>query len=104
AEDGIRVRNVTGVQTCALPIFDTQGRGPPGFGCRWYETALRRQKRCGCGALPRSGAGPGTARFAACRVCCGWRPMPRGRRRGGRSEERRVGEEGRARRRTDRQE
>src|SRR5699024_11613809 len=22
AEDGIRVRNVTGVQTCALPIFD----------------------------------------------------------------------------------
>src|SRR5699024_11585253 len=27
AEDGIRDRNVTGVQTCALPIF---GRRPPG--------------------------------------------------------------------------
>src|SRR5699024_11559218 len=26
AEDGIRARNVTGVQTCALPIFDP---GPP---------------------------------------------------------------------------
>src|SRR5699024_12124269 len=30
AEDGIRDRNVTGVQTCALPIFRerTHGRGP----------------------------------------------------------------------------
>src|SRR5699024_11864655 len=27
AEDGIRDRNVTGVQTCALPIFDTSIRG-----------------------------------------------------------------------------
>src|SRR5699024_11894790 len=25
AEDGIRYRNVTGVQTCALPIFDLDG-------------------------------------------------------------------------------
>src|SRR5437868_9929221 len=27
AEDGIRYRNVTGVQTCALPIFDAAGQG-----------------------------------------------------------------------------
>src|SRR5699024_11691908 len=27
AEDGIRDRNVTGVQTCALPIFDHAERG-----------------------------------------------------------------------------
>src|SRR5699024_11709489 len=26
AEDGIRDRNVTGVQTCALPIFDTPSK------------------------------------------------------------------------------
>src|SRR5690606_39554191 len=28
AEDGIRDFHVTGVQTCALPIFDVDGRGP----------------------------------------------------------------------------
>src|SRR5699024_11839904 len=28
AEDGIRDRNVTGVQTCALPIFTTNGDAP----------------------------------------------------------------------------
>src|SRR5699024_11371135 len=27
AEDGIRDRNVTGVQTCALPILDSYGHG-----------------------------------------------------------------------------
>src|SRR5207249_8661896 len=27
AEDGIRDRNVTGVQTCALPIFELAGQG-----------------------------------------------------------------------------
>src|SRR5437868_11593969 len=40
AEDGIRDRNVTGVQTCALPIFGanqqtaSRGAGSPG---RWIE-------------------------------------------------------------------
>src|SRR5699024_11727348 len=29
--DGIRVRNVTGVQTCALPIFDELGEPPASF-------------------------------------------------------------------------
>src|SRR5438067_13921119 len=33
AEDGIRDRNVTGVQTCALPIF-ARGRGAPAAGPR----------------------------------------------------------------------
>src|SRR5699024_11342595 len=28
AEDGIRYRNVTGVQTCALPILPTEGKLP----------------------------------------------------------------------------
>src|SRR5699024_11329493 len=28
AEDGIRDRNVTGVQTCALPIWGSRGRNP----------------------------------------------------------------------------
>src|SRR5699024_11406709 len=36
AEDGIRDRNVTGVQTCALPI---SGEGP----CTLLETGLGRQ-------------------------------------------------------------
>src|SRR5438067_5719510 len=29
AEDGIRDRNVTGVQTCALPIYDPRSRYTP---------------------------------------------------------------------------
>src|SRR5699024_11760405 len=30
AEDGIRDRNVTGVQTCALPIYEGEGRADGG--------------------------------------------------------------------------
>src|SRR5207249_7806222 len=37
AEDGIRDRNVTGVQTCALPIFERLGvRAQPFEGVRYY--------------------------------------------------------------------
>src|SRR5699024_11245646 len=32
AEDGIRARNVTGVQTCALPIFIVTGSAPESAG------------------------------------------------------------------------
>src|SRR5699024_11816080 len=32
AEDGIRDRNVTGVQTCALPIFNPSEQVPPRMG------------------------------------------------------------------------
>src|SRR5699024_11557232 len=35
AEDGIRVRNVTGVQTCALPILAISQRR--GLGGRWWR-------------------------------------------------------------------
>src|SRR5699024_11983441 len=34
AEDGIRYRNVTGVQTCALPIFSTIGQFKSHTSCR----------------------------------------------------------------------
>src|SRR5207249_6902690 len=71
AEDGIRDRNVTGVQTCALPICAGRGRerGHPHRGARdpGREVRLRR--------APRGG-----------------RPLP-----APRSEERRVGKECRSR-------
>src|SRR5699024_11804911 len=35
AEDGIRDRNVTGVQTCALPILGVAGTLAGGSGARW---------------------------------------------------------------------
>src|SRR5207249_9016532 len=41
AEDGIRDRNVTGVQTCALPIFGAIESSTL-FGWRLYTEALRR--------------------------------------------------------------
>src|SRR5438034_10873371 len=41
AEDGIRDHCVTGVQTCALPIYDQGRRGRPAHG------ALRRRRRPG---------------------------------------------------------
>src|SRR5207249_5048420 len=63
AEDGIRDRNVTGVQTCALPIYvldcaqrrgDADQRG--GVDAAAYDRELRpelRKRACG-----RKGAGP----------------------------------------------
>src|SRR5437868_9779139 len=91
AEDGIRDRNVTGVQTCALPISE-RSRGPT------RNNSLR--------VCPR------TAKHAA--SCCAWgretvqrresRAAGDGRRRhrAARSEERRVGKECRPRRSTGR--
>src|SRR5699024_12011573 len=56
AEDGIRDRNVTGVQTCALPISDEPDRaqwaGGPGTG--------RPSRRTCCAST--AAAAPGTAR------------------------------------------
>src|SRR5699024_11875044 len=81
AEDGIRDRNVTGVQTCALPIFPgisglsrcPASAGPPGFpvrpGCPAAVPGCPRRR-------------PGGARPRFC---------------GSRSEERRVGKECRSR-------
>src|SRR5256885_13205705 len=69
AEDGIRDYKVTGVQTCALPIFG--GRPGPG------EARCPRHRRIDAADGPRRS--PGSA------------PLPR------RSEERRVGKECRSR-------
>src|SRR2546422_3720672 len=85
AEDGIRDVAVTGVQTCALPIFgDGEGRQD-----RRARQEERPQDREPTRSTPRSARigrrGP--------RRCASWPPW--GRR--GRSEERRVGKECRSR-------
>src|SRR2546430_17124527 len=73
AEDGIRDLTVTGVQTCALPISPRS---------RWRAWSLRRAR-------------PGRRRGRRRRAdAVGWRPAGG---EGRRSEERRVGEEGRSR-------
>src|SRR3712207_8140223 len=86
AEDGIRDIGVTGVQTCALPIFRGDG-GARGrrFRPAGSSTAFPRRSRRGC-------AGPPAPRRRRARD-------PRGGRRRGRprSGERRVGKEGRSR-------
>src|SRR5699024_11862420 len=69
AEDGIRGRNVTGVQTCALPIWG-------------FSTA--------CGSISDSDRPAGGAGSRPCR-------NPRCHNAGSRSEERRVGKECRSR-------
>src|SRR5438067_12052093 len=71
AEDGIRDRNVTGVQTCALPIWDS-ACGPRSSSARWWPTRGRARR---CRSLWRSVRGTPPKR----------------------SEERRVGKECRAR-------
>src|SRR5699024_11235807 len=93
AEDGIRDRNVTGVQTCALPIFPPRHSGPPGRGpLPARRPVLLRRLLCGRGGVvlarlliaeaPRVGAS-------------GLRSdLPIRLRRIGRSDERRVGTEG----------
>src|SRR5206468_10061971 len=76
AEDGIRDLIVTGVQTCALPIWPRAPR-------------LRRARD----AIPPSSRGRTSRRLRSPRA----RSEPRGRRPRARSEERRVGKEGRSR-------
>src|SRR2546421_3009610 len=84
AEDGIRDLIVTGVQTCALPISSPRQRPTP----HGWESAPVQQPE-----LARAGSAVQSSRPAwAVRL----RP-PAGRRRRTRSEERRVGEEGRSR-------
>src|SRR3712207_6882402 len=86
AEDGIRDIGVTGVQTCALPIYEhAPPPNPRGLDGRGGELRLRPRH------VADAGAGAG-----------GPRPLPRGRRvvevpLEGRSEERRVGKECRSR-------
>src|SRR5437773_1795204 len=88
AEDGIRDRDVTGVQTCALPISATDGRPGRGRPGRLWRKSLW---------CPRNGAGeprrPAAAKLLGaasgsprCAVADALLPP--------RSEERRVGKEG----------
>src|SRR5207249_7769341 len=93
--DGIRDRNVTGVQTCALPIYKLGNLRAD----RWWSTrspASRLPGPEGPEALPM----PANRRFGAnyveritppCPLV--GEPLPRGGDRGARSEERRVGQE-----------
>src|SRR2546425_8854630 len=74
AEDGIRDKLVTGVQTCALPIYRRRPRHARGGGPRARFAAAPRGR-----GRPRAGARA---------------PARAG---GGRSEERRVGKESRSR-------
>src|SRR5262249_57486784 len=77
AEDGIRDWSVTGVQTCALPISPAQRVGPAGITPHGHDGRARQVASAWAGA-GTTGHGPD-------------------RRADDRSEERRVGKEGRSR-------
>src|SRR5688572_33437966 len=85
AEDGIRDLTVTGVQTCALPIFLPE-RGGPG-----HHPPRRAPEGAGS-ALQLGGAAGRGSSAAPCRTAGA---SPEGH--SGRSEERRVGKECRSR-------
>src|SRR5207248_7700666 len=91
AEDGIRDRTVTGVQTCALPIFALAGAP---LTVTWSASMARRMTE-----RLKSGAWD-TTNWSR-RVPSALRPTASSSRRGAsggdRSEERRVGKEGRSR-------
>src|SRR5688572_32923685 len=83
AEDGIRGLTVTGVQTCALPIYPRpiSPGAAGGHGTCWNRGA-------------HAAAGPDELRLRGCGDAGGRRPAGGPRRRDGvRSEERRVGKE-----------
>src|SRR5699024_12073232 len=90
AEDGIRDRNVTGVQTCALPIWPARsggslcaGSGP--LAARGPGVVDALPAYGGCGAQPTH---PVRTGGPIVRTVAGWASLLR-------SEERRVGKEGR---------
>src|SRR5699024_11891219 len=89
AEDGIRDRNVTGVQTCALPICNTRVYSAVHF-------CLRRRIQQLHGALAVFKRRPAELHAAT----CGNRAENFLQSAGARSEERRVGKERRSRRTT----
>src|SRR5207237_7434490 len=94
AEDGIRYSSVTGVQTCALPIFQWIQGGMPWRGL-WKARRSMRLQIVHCGLSERFSLRDPVAR-------CGGRSVRRSLGPGGvqqeikevRSEERRVGEGG----------
>src|SRR5256885_12724559 len=85
AEDGIRDYKVTGVQTCALPIFAQGVRAPLGGAADLVERAA---EAAGAAAAAAGNAVSGRGEGIPQRE-----PVPRG----ARSEERRVGKECRSR-------
>src|SRR3989475_5721487 len=89
AEDGIRDLTVTGVQTCALPISPTSGK----FRAAYWRRALAQVR-----SQWESSASP-SKRMLPLGVTCLRKPRRSARSLSsrGRSEERRVGEEGRSR-------
>src|SRR5207249_7703123 len=91
--DGIRDRNVTGVQTCALPIWNgllPHGGGAASPGARLpREGPGRAGSAPGKGVGPAQGRGPATARPGGARPRLSVRRFPPALQ--GRSEERRVG-------------
>src|SRR3712207_8187926 len=89
AEDGIRDIGVTGVQTCALPIFVAEGYSPIVF-CRFIDTAHY--------VAAHLGATLGSKRAPVHVLSVtGELPPAERERRIARSEERRVGKECRSR-------
>src|SRR5207248_8853121 len=96
AEDGIRDRTVTGVQTCALPICDRHGRDVPSpWSDRGRPAAVGRPP-----TLPLCLAGNGGGDDAALESSADPALRSRERQPGApwtRSEERRVGKECRSR-------
>src|SRR5256885_12849999 len=83
AEDGIRDYKVTGVQTCALPIFTFIG--PTLAEARWSQTELQLHSTARTAAI----SAISLRRPVPSQSCCFWCLE--------RSEERRVGKECRSR-------
>src|SRR2546427_4469492 len=76
AEDGIRDLTVTGVQTCALPIYPAQRAARRGAELRQADPLVR----CAVGGreeLPGGGPGVDPPRRARCRRAGADRPLPR---------------------------
>src|SRR5207248_7589048 len=92
AEDGIRDRTVTGVQTCALPISDRRGRRVPRERSESVRAALVISERDNV-ATALEALEAGQRLDLAGTTLMVQSPVPRGR-----SEERRVGKECRSRR------
>src|SRR5439155_9135211 len=95
AEDGIRDGHVTGVQTCALPIFQHEVDSSPARGCAGFWVAIEGAALVGWALAHLTWTGdPSVAHLEVVVI-----PDARGRR----SEERRVGKECRNRGMVDRQ-
>src|SRR2546429_6304103 len=86
AEDGIRDVAVTGVQTCALPISEGRSRG---------QSSANKYSKSSFDRLRAKPSSPRTSLMVCALRCCSSQifssTVP------GRSEERRVGKEGRSR-------